>query len=278
MTAEEKYLFDLMGYIVVEDVLEPAEVAELNELLDRYDLWQNKGKEPFVEQWNYSDDFIIVGPVHRWDDAFRRLIGDERIRSYLFDLVGEQVRYDVGHAILMRKGDKSLTLHGGSTPFNPAQCYAWHQGTIYNSLIAISFALVDALPEQGGFAAIPGSHKANFACPDNFKTFEKVGPWIQEVAIKAGSAIIFSEAMTHGTWPWRADHERRQVLYKYSHGSVGWTREYPLAAEGEDGMSDVARRLLQPPWVGTASEPMQKRPSIVDGGKDELFSAVESRT
>jgi hypothetical protein len=273
MTTEEKYLFDLMGYLVVEDVLDAAEIAELNALLDRYDLWQNKGKEPFVEQWNYSKDFIIVGPVHKWDDPFRRLIGDERMLPYLLAIVGEQIRYDIGHAILMRQGDKSLTLHGGNAPFNPAQFYEFREGVMFNSLLAVSYALADAAPGEGGFAAIPGSHKANFACPDDFKTFAKVGSWIQEVPVQAGSAIIFSEAMTHGTWPWKADHERRQVLYKYSHGSVGWTREYPLASEAVNGLSDVGRRLLQPPWVGTASEPMQKRPSIVDGAGDALFAA-----
>ena len=32
---EEKYLFDLMGYLVIEDALSPAEVAALNAELDR---------------------------------------------------------------------------------------------------------------------------------------------------------------------------------------------------------------------------------------------------
>lgn len=276
MTEEERYVFDVMGYIVVENVLSPAEIDELNALLDAYDLWNNKGNDPFVEQWNYSKDFIIVGPVHRWDEPFQRLIGDERILPYLLGIVGKQIRYDVGHAILMRRGDESLTLHGGNTPFNPASCYLCHDGAIYNSLVAVSYALADALPGEGGFAAIPGSHKSNFPCPDQFKSFEKVGPWLQEVPVKAGSAIIFSEAMTHGTWPWRADHERRQVLCKYSHGSVGWTREYPLPPEAVDGLSDVARRLLQPPWVGTASEPMRKRPSVIDRENDMLFTARAS--
>jgi len=35
MTPEEKFMFDLEGYIVIKNVLTPAEVAELNALADQ---------------------------------------------------------------------------------------------------------------------------------------------------------------------------------------------------------------------------------------------------
>jgi len=34
MTEAEKYLFDLRGYLIVEDVLNADELAELNRLID----------------------------------------------------------------------------------------------------------------------------------------------------------------------------------------------------------------------------------------------------
>lgn len=36
--------------------------------------------------------------------------------------------------------------------------------------------------------------------------------------MKAGSAVIFTEALTHGAMPWRANHERRTLLYRYAAG------------------------------------------------------------
>ena len=36
MTPDEKYLFDLNGYLVVEDALTPEEVAEANAAIDRH--------------------------------------------------------------------------------------------------------------------------------------------------------------------------------------------------------------------------------------------------
>jgi hypothetical protein len=42
--------------------------------------------------------------------------------------------------------------------------------------------------------------------------------------IPAGSVVLFSEAVMHGTAPWRADHERRTLLYKYWVSHMAWSR------------------------------------------------------
>ena len=41
MNNDEKYLFDLTGYLVIEDVLTPQEVAKANEAIDRH---QDQGR------------------------------------------------------------------------------------------------------------------------------------------------------------------------------------------------------------------------------------------
>jgi ectoine hydroxylase-related dioxygenase (phytanoyl-CoA dioxygenase family) len=265
MTDEELYVYDLMGYILIEDVLEPGDVAELNSLIDDYDLWENKGTGRFDQVWNYGEDFAIVGPLHRWDEPFRRLIDHPRILPYLVELVGAQVRYDIGHAIIMRKGGRSLPLHGGATPFRPDEYFLFRDGRMVNSHLTVSFALVDTGPGDGGFAAVPGSHKSNYRTPPQFVNFERSGPCLTQVPIRAGSVIVFSEGLTHGTWPWTADHERRHLLYKYSQGMLSWTREYPVPTDvPEAEWSEQARRLMEPPWVGHASEPMRRRPAVVE--------------
>ena len=40
MNDDERYLFDLMGYLVVENVLNAGELADLNALIDRRDPWR----------------------------------------------------------------------------------------------------------------------------------------------------------------------------------------------------------------------------------------------
>ncbi len=94
---------------------------------------------------------------------------------------------------------------------------------MHNGLVAVSYALTETLPGMGGFAAIPGSREANCACPKRILSFEETGPWVVQVSARPGSAIIFTEALTHGTWPWTADYERRAMLVKYCPGHIQWT-------------------------------------------------------
>jgi hypothetical protein len=233
LTPEERYLFDLRGYLVLEDVLTEAEVGELNALLDEYDLWESKGTGRFDQIWSNDPSFITVGPVHAWDQPFRRLLDHPRLLPYLLELCGPFFRYDHGHALLMRKGAEHLVLHGGNTPFDPPQYYAFRDGKSYNGLVAVSWALTDSLLGQGGFAAIPGSHKANLPCPQRYIDFEDTDA-IVHVPTRAGSVIIFTEALTHGTWPWKLDNERRGLLYKYAPGHIGIA-----GTENQDGAQRV---------------------------------------
>lgn len=66
---------------------------------------------------------------------------------------------------------------------------------------------------------------------------------------KAGDAVIFTEALTHGTLPWTATHQRRSILFKYSPGHASWGHErYDDALR--DLMTDEDQKLiLEPPYV-----------------------------
>ncbi len=254
MNAEEKYLFDLMGFIVVKQVLSRTEVAELNTLLDTYDLW---GKaESGREKALFNDpNFVTLGALHTWDEPFRRLLAHPRMLPYLKSLVGPKFRYDHGYALLMRAGSKQLGLHGGSTPWDPAQEYRFKDGEMLNGLLVVSYALSDAGAAHGGFAVVPGSHKANLPVPKRFIELEETGPWVVRVPVEAGDAILFSEACTHGTWPWRATHERRSLLYKYAPGHVAWAAPYPTPADAPHiDYSEQSKRILEQPYVAPGQD------------------------
>ena len=47
---------------------------------------------------------------------------------------------------------------------------------------------------------------------ESFAAFEKTGPWLKHIPQQAGSVVIFTEALAHGTLPWTADHERRALF------------------------------------------------------------------
>jgi ectoine hydroxylase-related dioxygenase (phytanoyl-CoA dioxygenase family) len=255
MNDDQRYLFDLMGYLVVDDILSSEELAELNRLVDQRDPWGAQEREQ--RGGLLGEGNLHVGPLHAWEPPFRHLISHPKLLPYLVELIGPKFRFDHGYAIFMKRGGVKHPLHGGSTPYDPGQYYHFRNGKLYNGLIVVSFALGDVNPGDGGFAAIPGSHKSNLPCPARIKQFEQPGPWLQQVPQKAGSIVIFTEAMTHGTWPWLADHERRSLLYKFAPGHMAWSGNYPAPTDVTDAdWSEEERRILERPSIG-------RRPAVV---------------
>ena len=71
-------------------------------------------------------------------------------------------------------------------------------------------------------------------------------PVVERVTGPAGTAVIFTEALVHGTLPWSGSDERRPIFFKYSPASVSWSAEYPDADEYPD-LTDSQRTLLEAP-------------------------------
>ena len=76
---------------------------------------------------------------------------------------------------------------------------------------------------------------------------------------KAGDAVIFAEACTHGSLPWKAAHQRRALLYRFSPGHAAYTPglaalKYP--AWMEDMAPEQQAVLLNPGWPSTMRERM----------------------
>ena len=63
---------------------------------------------------------------------------------------------------------------------------------------------------------LPGSHKANFPLPKEMLDREENAYGVLVPEAKAGSVIIFSEAVLHGTAGWKASHQRQTLFFSYT--------------------------------------------------------------
>ena len=136
----------------------------------------------------------------------------------------------------MRKGAEGHLLHGSSGPgFDPSQYYIYQNGQMHNGLTVLSFQLTDVNPGDGGLCLIPGSHKGNFSCPESVKRYEQYQEFVKPITCKAGDAVIFTEAVTHGTIPWQASHQRRSILIRYSPGNLAYADGYDDTGQLVDG-------------------------------------------
>lgn len=239
MNEEERYLFDLQGYLVLRNVLRPAELAVLNSTIDGIHWEEQTGSQhvhtgmdkALAQRGNTDPDRgpvdVYSGVLLDWGESFRRLADNPRLQPYLAAILGAGYRLDHQYAILMKRGKTSSSthgLHGGATPYEPEAYYAaFSDGRFLCPLLAVSFALTDATAETGGFCCIPGSHKSNFALPPGLQQIENPPACVQQIEVQAGDVVLFTEAVVHGCLAWKAPFERRALMFKYCPAYVQWT-------------------------------------------------------
>jgi hypothetical protein len=239
MTDEEKFRFDLQGFLVVEDVLSASECLELSRLAD--EAWPEQPGDGPLRRTSF---------VSRWHPRYLDLIDHPTILPLLIELLGSRLRIDHDYSIFMKTGAGANALHGGPRIRETDHWYHYQDGIMRNGLTVATWALSDAGPGDGGFACIPGSHKTNFLknLPRDVHNFEREPDYVVQPELRAGSVLIFTEALIHGTRAWRADHERRTVLYKYSPPHSTWAVAPYDPAKYPDA-TDQQRRLMAPPSV-----------------------------
>ncbi len=239
MDDKEAFLFDLQGFLVVPRALEATQVIELNHILD------NK----IAQDCPADMDHHRFGGQLDWGKAYRALLDNPLITPYLEALLGPRFRLDHVYLDLIRtgKGPIGTWLHGGSTPFDPAQYYHFRNGRMYNGLTVVAYNLMDVGPEDGGFGCVPGSHKSNFAFPADWRDMsEGLKPCMARVTGPAGSAVIFTEALTHGTLPWTGKGERRTLFFKFSPHPLSWAAGY-FDATAYPELTERQREILEAP-------------------------------
>ena len=246
MTGEEKFSFDLEGYLIIKNVLSADEVAEMNEIADH--VFPPEGDDTRYRR---------TSRVSHWGEPFQKLIDHPKVLPYLIELMGPKVRLDHDYCIFMNEGGQSGRLHGGPEVVGD-HWYKYWDGTMRNGLSVITYFLTDAAEGDGGFACVPGSHKTNFlsSLPDDIRNYERPAHYVVQPAVEAGDALFFTEALIHGTMQWRAKHERRSLLYKYSPGHSAWSDNY-YDLDAFDGLTEQQKRMLMPPSIGSRPDVVQ---------------------
>lgn len=217
----QKYLFDLQGYLVVENVLNQKELDALNAHIDEQHLPPPKETSRFGSAPKGSG-FL------NWGQPFCDLLDHPIIMAILRFRLGDCFRLDRLYGINMEKGMKGGRLHadyGPQSPISgaiPGEYYHHNPHEITQGFTVVTWCLTDTGPEHGGFRCIPGSHHSHYKLPQKILDAPQESQNVIIPSAPAGSVVIFSEALTHGTAPWQADHHRRALLYKYCVSQTAW--------------------------------------------------------
>jgi len=227
MTEEQKYLFDLQGYLVVSQILSMRQVDLCNRELDRLiDTPANQFPGNAVKQEKSDVDSIHgtdieIRNITECGKVFEELIDHPALLEYLKQMISHpRIRMTHAYTIIREKGD-ATPGHRGRIPIMGQCQYRFEGGMFHCNMIKVVYCLTDLEPSDGGFSVIPGSHKSNFSCPYFVKGDPEKSrhpddvPVMVEISAKAGDAIIFTEDLTHGSKTNHTGKQRRNLYYTY---------------------------------------------------------------
>ena len=241
----EAFLFDVNGYLVIEDVMSADEAAELSRLIDEYDLPQvtddnGPRKIPGGGAGAEGAGFL------EWGAQFCKLLDHPRIMPALRLVLGEGFRIDHFWGTVAEKGANTLRLHGGVVPSGQTDYYFARGDKLYNGLTNVAWNLTDSGGANGGFMVLPGSHKANFPLPQAVSDAEEHANGVTVPEAKAGSVTIFTEAVLHGAAGWKVDHQRRTLFFSYTPSHMAYSRKQAVPPT-KVKLTERQRLLFEPP-------------------------------
>jgi ectoine hydroxylase-related dioxygenase (phytanoyl-CoA dioxygenase family) len=268
MPAADKFLFDTNGFVIVRGVFGADDLARFHAGVDAHahEIHERRGQLRLTAtRTPLSGDGVTgrkdLAGFLGWDaphrDPFREVLAHPRLVPYLHELVGPGYRLDHNPLLIMQDpGAEGFEFHGGSVldngEWNHPLGYDFRHGKMRCNLLAFAVHLTDVAEGEGGFCVIRGSHKSNFPCPPEMRRYETAVEHAYQPAVNAGDVVVFTEATTHGTLPWRGKAQRRNIIYRFSPATCAYGRGYVERGGWPEaytrGMTEAQRATMEMPY------------------------------
>lgn len=257
-TALDDYLFDLRGYVVVEDALSDDAVAAMNDAVDEIlplEPGEWRGGVQRREETGVIGDSIQLQQIYELE-PFERLIDHPSWIEYVKRFVGNQDDFDVNHGPLyidenfyqLTPKGEGTSIHSGGHKRTKRTQFRYHDGAFHCGQVNVLVAFNDIGPGDGATMAVPGSHKQNFEPPfyDDVagETLEAV-PGAEEVHLEAGDALLFVDSVMHGSATRTNDGERRFAVFRYGPSWGVSRRGYEPTDDLLDRLTDDQAALVK---------------------------------
>lgn len=231
----ERYLFDLNGYLILKGALTPAQIAACNATYDQVEAagiagrgwWGNVAVNNSGQQEGLTmQQLYEAGPVWEelldhpaWIDKAIHFIGSDDPEN--FDNAHGPAFIDECFGTIRPEGG-AQRLHSGGHVGTIRTQYRFHAGKFHCGQINILMAFRDIGPGDGATMVIPGSHKSNIRHPQTVaiekRSEETSVDGVEgaiEVHLQAGDALLFVDAIAHGSARRTNPGNRRIAVYRY---------------------------------------------------------------
>ena len=268
------YLFDLQGYLVLENAISEANLNEINRWIDDHWSYVN---EPWAENDDSQRKPRWMGNIetHTYNIEngvnFQNIIEGGPVFETLInhpawiDLAKKYIHSEVNglsiheNFLNVRSPGGYIHIHcGGHVPLSYLTFRQANTGEWLVGQINVFMALNDIGPGDGPPVLIPGSHK----CTEIHPRLEKDGKGLvydgvsgkpagtafatKEMYMKAGDVLFFTDAITHGSAERTNPGYRRTVIYRYSPKFVRERFDYPHSEALLERLTPERRKIIQP--------------------------------
>ena len=228
LSADQVACFWRQGYLVLEKMLNEAELKVLRDSVKVLEAWAQFNSQPdFQREVDSSSGQVILRKVqavhHHGGAPWRALMMRQDTLDTIEDLLGPQIFFH--HSKVMMK----QAYEGSAKP--------WHQDLADGFLsrdeaarlralgptltpeaapvVAIQYYLDDSSARNGCIEVVPGSHRLGlFENPLNPQRIS--APDVRRAEVGAGGALLFHCLTFHCSSPNRSAQPRRAPVYEYS--------------------------------------------------------------
>lgn len=229
MTDEQKFFFDLRGWLLLPGVLSGDECAAIKEHL-------------------YAGGNGFTGPA-------QALLDHPAVVDILGTILAEwapdgeyyNFRCENSFVTIRQAGwspGGTQTPHVVRPPQNAGVMnYQCRGGQIYSALTRVVWELNPVQRGDGGTLFLSGSHKANFPYPESVREPDSLS--LEDYACPAGSVFIFTESLLHAATAWKNPEVDRVAIFNcYNSVWAQWHR-LNLASDLIESMPPRRRSLFR---------------------------------
>jgi len=218
VSAQDRFLFDLQGFLLLRGALAEEDRVELLDELDRLEplthddsAWMKPRADGRKSQptKQSTPGQVRLNGLLRLSPAFDRIIDYPTVYPYLCDFLRDPQLAN-SWAISKTRGNEHGQWHRGLEPNQ----YSVRGGQVFNRMLNTVFFLTDNGPDDGCMAVIPGGHKSNFDLDwGKYRGLDL--PGAIPVTGKAGDVLIFSESLLHNGLANTSGRRRSNLYFNY---------------------------------------------------------------
>lgn len=255
-TELDNYLFDLRGYLVIENAVDENLLKALDETIDAVPPLEPLAWFGNAQRRDYTPDTgLELHNCVELGGPFEDLIDHPGWIEHVLHYAGEEDSYVQGLfidecVVSVRGPGGHHPAHSGGYKGARRGSYQYKDGLFRCGQCNMILALTDIGPGDGATMVVPGSHKSNFEHPNlgDYGAGARMDALEGAVAVymKRGDAFLFVDGIMHGGCSRTNEGERRVIIFRYGNMWAATRYGFEYSQKLLDRLTPERRRILQP--------------------------------